>query len=160
MKTATIFILILLTLLTFLSLEKSLAQQDNTPANAVSVIYFLPSDRTPHQNINEKLDTLLTNVQKFFEDEMNRNGFGRKSFKLQTDANGKTLVYHINGEFTTEYYNAQPGAFNKVFTEISEQIDTSQNIHFIAADITYPEAHWAWWRSSDHRWTYYQLYSV
>ena len=142
LKTTPIFILTLLTLLTLLPLQKSLAQQENTPTNAVSVIYFLPSDRTPHQNINEKLDTLLTTVQKFFEDEMNRNGFGRKSFKLQTDANGKTLVYHINGEFNTEYYNAQPGAFNKIFTEISEQIDTSQNIHFIAADITYPEAHW------------------
>lgn len=129
-------------MLTLLPLQNGFTQQENTPLNAVGVIYFLPSDRAAHPDVNDKLDTLLKTVQKFFEDEMNRNGFGRKTFKLQTDANGKTLVHHINGQFNAEYYNAQPGAFNKVFAEISEQIDIWENIHFIAADITYPEAHW------------------
>ena len=138
MKTERLwFILTLLTFVTLTFVPNSFAQHETPPANTVGVIYFLPTGRTPHQDIDAKLDTLLTTVQTFYGNEMARNGFGRKTFKLQTDTNGKTVVHHINGQFNAEYYNGESGGtFDKVLSEIRGHIDMSKNIYFIAADVT------------------------
>ena len=128
----------------------SFAQDETLPANTVGVIYFLPTERAPHPEIDAKLDTLLTTVQRFYENEMDRNGFGRKTFRLQTDTNGKTVVYHIKGQFNAEYYNdfnTGHETFGKILSEISDQIDMSRNIYFIVADVTYPGSYW---RGSGH----------
>ena len=130
------FTLLILAMLAFV--PNSFAQHETPPANTVGVIYFLPADRAPHQDIDAKLDTLLTTVQTFYGNEMARNGFGRKTFRLQTDTNGKIVVHHINGQFNAEHYNAKDGAFDNVLSEIYDQIDMSRNIYFIAADISFP----------------------
>ena len=44
----------------------------------VRLIYFLPSDRSPQQDIDTKIDTLIREVQQFYADEMERHGFGRQ----------------------------------------------------------------------------------
>ena len=119
--------------------QRDMVQQ---PANTVGVIYFLPTERAPHQDIDARIDTLIKDVQNFYEREMERNGFGGKTFRLQTDTNGKTVVHHINGKFNAEYYNAGPGSFDKILSEISDHIDISRNIYFIVADVTFPSAHW------------------
>lgn len=143
MKTTLCFISTLLTFLTLAFVPNSFAQHETPPANTVGVIYFLPAERAPHQDIDAKLDTLLKTVQTFYGNEMARNRFGRKTFRLQTDTNGKTVVHHINGQFNAEYYNVGfAGTFDKILSEISGQIDMSRNIYFIAADITFPGPYW------------------
>ena len=148
MRTTRYFTLTLLIFVMLAFVPNSFAQHETPPANTVGVIYFLPAGRAPHQDIDAKLDTLLTTVQTFYGNEMARNGFGRKTFRLQTDTNGKTVVHHINGQFNAEYYNAGPGVFDKVLSEIYDQteirgkIDMSRNIYFIAADMTFPGLHW------------------
>ena len=138
----------ILTLLTFVILvfsPDSFAQTD--PAeHVVQVIYFLPNDRAPHPDIDTKLHTLIKDIQKFYADEMERNGFSRKTFRLETNVDGKTLIHHVNGQFAATYYNAEPGAFGKIRDEVDEWFGmpwyTAQNIYLIAADVTYPGSHW------------------
>lgn len=81
-------------------------------------------------------------VQQFYADRMDANGFGRKTFKLETDDSGSTQVHHVDGQFTVEYYNSEPGVFGRILSEINERFDTSQNIYFIVADVTYPGSYW------------------
>ena len=57
------------------------------PDFVVRVIYFIPSDRPPQPDIDAKFDTLIKEVQNFYADEMERHGYGRKTFSLETDAN-------------------------------------------------------------------------
>ena len=52
----------------------------------VRLIYFLPSDRQPQPDIDEKLDKLIKDVQTFYADQMEAHGFGRKTFLFETDA--------------------------------------------------------------------------
>ena len=40
-----------------------------------------------------KLDTLIRDVQRFYADQMEINGFGRKTFTYETDENGQMLAY-------------------------------------------------------------------
>ena len=99
----------------------------------VRMIYFLPSDRSPQQNIDTKLDTLIRDVRQFYADEMERHGFKGKTFTFETDATGKAVVHHVDGRFTDSYY--RQNTFRKVWEEIREQFYTPQNIYFIAIDI-------------------------
>ena len=98
----------------------------------VRLIYFLPSDRSPQQNIDTKLDTLIRDVQQFYTDEMEHYNFGRKTFTFETDATGKAVVHHVDGQFTDSYY--RQNSFHKVWDEIREQFYTPQNIYFIVID--------------------------
>ena len=99
----------------------------------VRMIYFLPSDRSPQQNVDTKLDTLIRDVQQFYVDEMERHGFKGKTFTFETGATGKAVVHHVDGRFTDSYY--RQNTFRKVWEEIREQFYTPQNIYFIAIDI-------------------------
>ena len=101
--------------------------------HTVRMIYFLPSDRSPQQNIDTKLDTLIRGVRQFYADEMERHGFKGKTFTFETGATGKAVVHHVDGRFTDSYY--RQNTFRKVWEEIREQFYTPQNIYFIAIDI-------------------------
>ena len=98
----------------------------------VRLIYFLPNDRSSQQDIDTKLDTLIRDIQQFYADEMEHHNFGRKTFTFETDATGKAVVHHVDGQFTDSYY--RQNSFHKVWEEIREQFYTPQNIYFIVID--------------------------
>ena len=99
----------------------------------VHIIYFIPKDRTPQPDIDEKLDTLIKDVQTFYADHMEAHGHGRKTFRFETDARGKAVVHHVNGKFTDRhYYN---DTFNKVKAELNDTFGLAETIHFISIDI-------------------------
>ena len=85
----------------------------------VSLIYFRPSDRPVRPNVDAEIDALIKKAQRFFADEMERHGFGRKTFQFETDGHGNAVVHHVNGKFTEAYYRQQNGRRRD---EIREQI--------------------------------------
>ena len=98
----------------------------------VRLIYFLPSDRSPQQDIDPKLDTLIREVQQFYANEMERHGFGRKTFTFETDVNGKAVVHHVDGQFTDSYYHQNTS--DKVWAELAERFDTPNHIYIVVID--------------------------
>ena len=101
--------------------------------NMVRLIYFLPNDRSPQPDIDERMDQLIKEAQGVFAGQMEHYGFGRKTFQLETDATGKAVVHHVKGKFKDEYYHNQSG---KVWEEIDEYFDRSTNIYLAALDIS------------------------
>ncbi len=99
--------------------------------NTVRLIYFIPNDRSPQPDIDEKLDKLIRNVQNIFASQMEHHGFGRKTFKFETDPTGKAVVHHVKGKFKDKYYQKKSG---KVWDEIDKQFDTYNNIYLAALD--------------------------
>lgn len=65
----------------------------NPSADLIRIIYSLPKDKEPSPNITEKIDKLIREVQDFYVNEMERHGFGRKTFTFETDENGKAKIY-------------------------------------------------------------------
>ena len=126
MKTIVIYFLVFLTLITFLSLPNSFAQE-GMPKYVVRTVYFVPNDLLPDPNMEDDLRTLMKDVQKFYADEIERHGFGRKTFRLETDETGKVVVHRVIGQFdTSHYYFAAHAAIefeiNKRFDDISKNI--------------------------------------
>ncbi len=98
----------------------------------VRLIYFLPMNRTAQHDIDTKLDTLVRDVQRFYAEQMDAHGFGRKTFSFETDANGQAVVHHVNGRFTDRHYDH--GTFDKIIEEIEDDFDISKNLYLISVD--------------------------
>ena len=114
---------------------KRLAGLNVGEPRTVRLIYFLPNDRTPQQDIDAKMDELIRNVQLSYEEMMEYHGFGARTFALETDATGKAVVHHVRGKFNDEYYHKD--TFTKVIDEeTAEQFDLSANIYFVVLDVS------------------------
>ena len=124
-----------------LPIRAAIAQSANTN-NMVRLVYFLPNDRPVRPDRMEALGEYIKDTQQFYADEMERHGYGRKTFALETDKTGEPVVHHIDGEFPEEhYYKADTGA--KVRIEISDDFDAAdfQHIYFIAIDLSSERTH-------------------
>ena len=119
---------------------KMLADLNVGESRIVRVVYFLPNDRMPHPEMDMKLDELIKGVQQFYANEMERYGFGRKTFTLETDS-GKTRIHHIDGQFTALHYDRLEERFNGIWEEVREQFnaDTSEYIYLIIAAFLDPK---------------------
>ena len=80
MKTTLYFTLTLLTFTMLAFVPHSFAQNDLSEY-VVRQIFFYPSDLQPWQDVDTTLDELVGHVQQFYADEMERHGFGRKTFQ-------------------------------------------------------------------------------
>ena len=101
----------------------------------VRVIYFLPNDRQPQPDIDTKIDRLIKDGQQSYAEVMENHGFGRKTFRLETDIDGKVVVHHVNGRFSDAYYHTD--TYNKVvWQETTERFDLKHNIYLIVLDVS------------------------
>ena len=126
----------------------------------VRLVYFRPSDIPVRPNVDAEIDALIKKAQRFFADEMERHGFGRKTFQFETDAHGNAVVHHINGKFPNVHYQ-QNRSWNE---EINAQVyipGRSITVHMLDGDF-FPGGiagtggggnyggsvdieHWYWW---------------
>ena len=104
------------------------SRQSNIP-NVVVPIYFLPTNRLPQTDIPEKIDKILRDVQTFFADEMERHGYGRKSFEFEKNSNGSAKVYLFEGKTADEYYHKYTNS--RVMKEIKQHFETYNKFYFI-----------------------------
>ena len=134
MKTTLYFTLTLLTFLTLTFVSNSFAQDDSAEY-VVRVVYFLPNDRQQDPDINTKLDILIKDIQQYYANMMEFHGFDRKTFRIETDGAENVIVHHVNGKFNDAYYQTSGGSW-RVFDQVEEQFDTSNNIYLIVLDIS------------------------
>lgn len=118
--------------LTIVFLPQSLAQ-NTAPERTVRLLYFLPSDATPPRDIDTQLDVLLKKVQQLYASEMQRHGYGRKTFTIETHHNATAVVHRVNGQFATTYY--RQNTLDKVTAEVAQQFDASKNIYLVVIEL-------------------------
>ena len=114
------------------NIDDYLPTKQETIQNAVIPIYFLPTNRLPQAEIPEKIDILLSDLQTYFADEMERHGYGRKSFKYEKNSNGSAKVYLFEGKTADDYYDVYTTA--RVKKEIQEHFDLTHNFYFVIMD--------------------------
>ena len=59
----------------------------------VYVIYRPLPGSPPRPNVDAEIDALIKETQRFFADEMERHGFGRKTFQIEVDTSGNPVVH-------------------------------------------------------------------
>ena len=121
MKKLTVLTLILvLTALVQLTaqLPPEQAELPQSDSPIVRLVYFRPSDRPVLPGVDARIDGLIKKAQRFFADQLERHGFGRKTFQFETDAHGNAVVHYVNGKFPYAHYQ-QTLSWDE---EINEQV--------------------------------------
>lgn len=126
MKATRCFTLTLLTFVILAFVPNSFAQEDSSEL-VVQVIYFHPNDREPQADIETVLDTLMKDVQQFYADEMERHGFGSKTFRLEIDENDQLIVHRVKGRFGNMHYYNAPNRTAEAEKELSGPFDDLKN---------------------------------
>lgn len=113
-------------------IENYLPTKQETIQNTVVPIYFLPTNRMPQVDILEKIDKILGDLQTYFADEMERHGYGRKSFKYEKNNKGYAKVFLFEGKTSDDYYFNNTSS--RVKNEINDYFDLNNNLYFIIID--------------------------
>lgn len=99
----------------------------------VRTIFFQPID-APAMPAN--IPQLMTDVQNFYRDEMERHGYGSKTFRLEKDDTGDVVVHTIEGQHLAIHYLSN--TYNQIKKELPfdfkrESLVGQNNIHVIFA---------------------------
>ena len=103
----------------------------------VRMIYFLPNDRPFQQAVVDSMKVTIRQIQTFYADQMEAHGYGRKTFRFETDAQGEPLVHRVDGQYPDSHYpdsHYLDDTVDTVFDEIEQLFDVRQNIYFVAID--------------------------
>lgn len=72
--------------------------------HVVRIAYVIPSNRTAQSNAVDHLRWAISEYQKWYREQMERNGFGPKTFRYETEADGLTpKVYVVPVSVTDDY---------------------------------------------------------
>ena len=98
----------------------------------VRMIYFLPNDRPFRQEVVDSMKAVIRQVQTFYAEQMQAHGYGDKTFRFETDAQGEPLVHRVDGRHPDSHYvNTYGGA---MIDELEKVFDFYANIYNIILD--------------------------
>ena len=95
----------------------------------VRMIYFLPNDRPFQGNVVQKMKDEIRVLPTFFAEQMQAHGYGKKTFRFETDAKGKPKVHRVDGKHPFSYYDNTLG--HAVLEELERTFNLNANIYFI-----------------------------
>ena len=84
--------------------------QDSHIARKLHIVYWTPADREPAADYTQRLTRVLKHIQDFYADQMEANGFGRRTIGLDLDAEGLLRIHLVKGQGKTSEYGRPSGA--------------------------------------------------
>ena len=97
----------------------------------VRMIYFLPNDRPFQQAVVDRMKETIRQIQTFYADQMEAHGYGRKTFRFETDAQGDPVVHRVDGRYPDSYY-VDGGSY---WEDIRQKYDTrANNVYWVVWD--------------------------
>jgi len=98
----------------------------------VRMIYFLPNDRPFRQEVVNSMKVTIRQIQTFFAEQMQAHGYGHKTFRFETDAEGEPMVHRVDGQYPDSHY--LDDTVGTVFNELEQVFNLDANIYFIVID--------------------------
>ena len=98
----------------------------------VRLIYFLPNDRPYRANIVQRMKDEIREIQTFYAEQMEAHGYGKTTFRVETDSQGEPIVHRVDGKHPDRHYLGN--ALDAVFNETDRVFDRATNIYFIIID--------------------------
>ena len=98
----------------------------------VRMIYFLPNDRSFRQEVVDSMKVTIRQIQTFFAEQMQAHGYGNKTFRFETDAQGEPMVHRVDGKHPNSYYHIY--TLGNTHYEVGQAFDIWRNIYLIVID--------------------------
>lgn len=74
------------------------------------VVCWTPSDREFPAGYRDRLSRMLLHIQNFYAEEMQRNGFGMRSFNLELEEDSRVVMHEVRGNHPTNHYEKKSGS--------------------------------------------------
>ena len=97
----------------------------------VRMIYFLPNDRPYRAEVVQQMKDEIRTVQNFFTDQMEAHGYGRATFRVETDSQGEPIVHRVDGRHPDSHYLDDT---HVVYDELLKVFNYSANIYLTVID--------------------------
>ena len=97
----------------------------------IRMIYFLPNDRPFRPEVVDSIKVRIRQVQRFFVDQMEAHGYGRRVLRIEVDSQGEPLVHRVNGQHPNSHYLDDT---HVVYDEIEQIFDRQENIYVVVVD--------------------------
>ena len=78
----------------------------------VRLVYFLPTDWPFEADRPEKIREEVRKVQAFYAEQMEAHGYGKRTFRVETDEQGEMIVHRLNGKHAFDHYQSRQGSFD------------------------------------------------
>ena len=111
---------------------KRLANLNVGEPRTVRMIYFLPNDRPYRAEVVQRMKDEIRQVQTFYAEQMQAHGYGNKTFRFETDAQGEPVVHRVDGQHPNSHYLDE--TLDTVLGEIDQAFDISANIYLTVID--------------------------
>ena len=98
----------------------------------VRMIYFLPNNRPFRADVGQRLKNDIRKIQTFYAQQMEANGYGFKTFKVETDLKGEPMIHRVAGQHPESYYLDDTS--NAMVEEIGTAFNLDANIYLIIFD--------------------------
>ncbi len=85
------------------------ADEPQPSDRTLHIVYWTPSDREPQPQYRERLTRVLFDIRDFYRREMKRLGFGERTIRLATDADGLLTIHVVRGERPYANYQVESG---------------------------------------------------
>ena len=128
------YTLALLTFATLTFLPNTFAQGALSEPS-VRLVYFLPSDRPARPERITAFQQLIKDAQAVFADQMESHGYGKKTFRVETDTAGEPVVHRMDGKFRESHYYTGLSDY-KIWEEFYEHFDEFEHVYLIAIDLS------------------------
>ena len=83
---------------------------DRESSRKLHVAYWTPLDREPANDYVARLSRVLKHIQHFYADQMEANGFGRRTIGLDLRDNGDVRIHLVKGRGNTSEYGKASGS--------------------------------------------------
>ena len=101
-------------------------------SRTVRMIYFLPNDRPFRAEVVDSMKVAIRQIQTLYAEQMQAHGYGNKTFRIETDAQGEPMVHRVDGRHPDSHY--LDNTTRTVLDEVEQAFDVSENIYFIVID--------------------------
>ncbi len=99
------------------------AQSINASEHKLNVVYFLGSDREPIEGYEKRLSELILHMQKYYASEMQRNGFGNRSFGLDMKSPERVNIIIYRSQKQATDFPYENGGGWRAALEVNKYLD-------------------------------------
>ena len=85
------------------------ANKPRLVSRQLHIVYWTPADRDPATAYRQRLSRILSHIRKFYADEMERTGFGRRTINLQQDNDNLLKIHLVKGADPYAKYSVKSG---------------------------------------------------
>ncbi len=85
------------------------ADQPKFERRSLHLVCWTPSDRDFPKDYKPRLTRIMGHIRDFYLREMERHGFGDRTFKLNYDDQQQLVLHTVHGRHTTDHYAVQSG---------------------------------------------------